>query len=275
MISRFCVLFLVIFLVAGSVTVWGSPSSVNVVVFEQSDRTFLIPDAMIYIDGQFGAKTDSNGTYNLSYTGAPPVLKVTKAGYSEWTGTPSVNDTAVLVPLQIRNCTYNVHILDSDTFLPVSDAIISVSPTQYGKDEYKTGSNGSVTMHLRTEQAYNLEISSKGYQPTHDTIVTGFENKDVQYSISRNDRISVMITDADDKRVIADALIVMDGKSSGKTNDKGILTTNLTRDEDHTLEVSAPGYENIKSNKTVGANDLILEIELKRQHSTIFVSVFD
>ncbi|MFH0967686.1 MAG: carboxypeptidase regulatory-like domain-containing protein [Methanobacteriota archaeon] len=260
--------------IAGLLT--GVPASaLNIMVFEQSDRTAPVPLALIYSDGEYSATTDENGTYNLSYEGDPPLLRIAKAGYRDWIGTPAVNDTLLLVPLQIRNCTYSIQVFDADSLLPVEGAQVR---TGYGADTVRQGhtdANGTVTLPLRSEQVYDLTITMRNYQPVRDKLVTGFENIDIQYSLIRNDRISVLVKDAQGGQVISDAVIFADGQESGKTNEKGILTTNLSRGIDHTLEVVAPGYEKTVLQKKPEDEDLIFDINLIRLKSPVFVSVYD
>ena len=107
-------------LILGFIIIGVPVCALNIMVFEQTDRTVPIPQALIYTNEEYTATTNENGTYNLSYEGDPPALRIAKAGYREWTGTPKVNDTLLLVPLQIRNCSYSIQVFDADTLLPLS-----------------------------------------------------------------------------------------------------------------------------------------------------------
>jgi len=247
----------------------------NIMVFEQTDRTAPIPQALIYTNGEYAATTNENGTYNLSYEGVPPALRIAKAGYREWTGTPLVNDTLLLVPLQIRNCTYSIQVFDADTLLPLPDLQVKASLADGTVRQNHTSSNGSVLLPLRTEQVYDLTITGGKYQTIRDKLVTGFENTAVQYSMIRNDRISLLVQDAQTKHPVADVQVFTDGKDSGKTNEKGILITNMSRGVDHMIEARSPGYEKTILQKNPGEEDLILDVSLIPLKSTVFVSVYD
>nr|WP_319538916.1 carboxypeptidase-like regulatory domain-containing protein [uncultured Methanospirillum sp.] len=247
----------------------------NIMVFEQTDRTAPIPQALIYTNGEYAATTNENGTYNLSYEGVPPALRIAKAGYREWTGTPLVNDTLLLVPLQIRNCTYSIQVFDADTLLPLPDLQVKASLADGTVRQNHTSSNGSVLLPLRTEQVYDLTITGGKYQTIRDKLVTGFENTAVQYSMIRNDRISLLVQDAQTKHPVADVQVFTDGKDSGKTNEKGILITNMSRGVDHMIEARSPGYEKTILQKNPGEEDLILDVALIPLKSTVFVSVYD
>ncbi len=247
----------------------------NIMVFEQTDRTAPIPQALIYTNGEYAATTNENGTYNLSYEGVPPALRIAKAGYREWTGTPLVNDTLLLVPLQIRNCTYSIQVFDTDTLLPLPDLQVKASLPDGTVRQNRTGPNGSVLLPLRSEQVYDLTITGGKYQTIRDKLVTGFENTAVQYSMIRNDRISLLVQDAQTKHPVADVQVFTDGKDSGKTNEKGILITNMSRGVDHMIEARSPGYEKTILQKNPGEEDLILDVSLIPLKSTVFVSVYD
>lgn len=249
--------------------------ALNIMVFEKTDRTVPIPQALIYANGEYTATTNENGTYNLSYEGDPPALRIAKAGYRDWIGTPSVNDTLLLVPLQIRNCTYSIHVFDADSLLPLSGLQVRASLGDGTMQQNPTDSNGSVTLPLKTEQVYDLTITGRNYQTIREKLVTGFENAAVQYSMIRNDRISLLVQDGNTHHPVSDVQITTDGKQLGVTNEKGILITNLTRGVDHMIEAMAPGYEKTLLQKNPGEEDLIIDLTLVPLKSTIFVSVYD
>jgi len=247
----------------------------NIMVFEQTDRTAPIPQALIYMNGEYTATTDENGTYNLTYEGDPPSLRIVKAGYREWTGIPLVNDTLLLAPLQIRNCTYSIQVFDADTLLPLSGIQVKAGQLDGTVCQNHTDSNGSVVFPLKAEQVYDLTISGGKYQTIRDKLVTGFENNAVQFSMIRNDRISLLVQDIKTKHPIPDVLLSIDGKSSGETNEKGILVTNMSRGVNHMIEAISPGYEKTILQKNPGEEDLILDVALVPLKSTVFVSVYD
>lgn len=247
----------------------------NIMVFEQTDRTAPIPQALIYTNGEYAATTNENGTFNLSYDGYPPTLRIAKAGYRDWTGKPLVNDTLILVPLQIRNCSYTIQVFDADTLLPLPDIQVKAGLPDGTMRQNRTNSNGTALLSLRTEQVYDLTIAGGTYQTIRDKLVTRFEDTATQYSMIRSDRISLHVLDADTKHPVADVQILTDGKDSGKTNAKGILITNMSRGVDHMIEARSPGYEKTILQKNPGEEDLILDVALVPLKSTVFVSVYD
>ncbi|HWQ67410.1 MAG TPA: hypothetical protein VN372_11120 [Methanospirillum sp.] len=252
----------------------GPVCALNIIVFEQSDRTAAIPEALIYTDGEYTARTDANGSYNLTYEGEPPVIRVTKAGYRDWSGTPVANDTLVLVPMQVRNCTLTVKVFDADTLLPAPGVHIRVGIDDNTIQEGYTNTEGSVILPLRAEQVYDLVITAKNYQTVRDNLVTGFDNTAMQYSLIRNDRISVQVKDLQDGNFVSDAIIRVDNHEAGKTNEHGIVITNLTRGTEHTIEAVAQGYEETRLQKMIGEDELIIDLSLVREKSPAFVSVY-
>ncbi len=250
-------------------------SSLTLIVYEQSDRTAPVPEALVYTNGIISGKTNLDGSYNFSMEGVPPSIRVAKAGFSDWTGTPLENDTLVLVPLTIRNACYIVEVLDGDTLLPISDATVEAVGIDQEKIVNVTDGSGKTMLPLKTEQVYNLQITAPLYQIERDTIVTGFENLTGQYSLVKNDRLSVRVADSADVSPIPDAMVTIDGIGVGKTNERGILITSLNRDGEHKIEISAAGYDSESIAKRIGAEELLIDFLLNRQHTTIFISVFD
>ena len=253
----------------------GVPASaLNVMVFEQTDKTAPIPEALIYANGEYIATTDSNGTYNLTYEGDPPSLRIAKAGYRDWTGVPPLNDTLLLAPLQARNCSFLIQVFDADTLLPIQGALVRAGIEDSDVGRSISEENGSVVLSLRSEQVYDLVISSRNYQTIRDKLVTGFENGEKQYSMIKNDRLSLYVKDSLDNKPVAGALLRADGVDLGKTSENGILITNLSRGVDHTIEADAGGYEKTVLAINPSDKDLILDLSLIRLKSHVFVSVY-
>lgn len=254
--------------------VWIPVSAVQIMVFEQTDKTAPIYQALIYANGDYIAATDLNGTYNLSYEGDPPSLRIAKAGYRDWTGSPHVNDTLVLAPMQSRNTTYTLHVFDADTLLPVQGAMVRVNE-ELEEGRTQTGVNGTATLSLRSEQVYDLVITSQNYQTFRDKLVTGFEDGQKQYSMIKKDRLSLFVKDGADSHPVSGAELLADGVLIGRTNEKGILITNLSRGQDHTIDVHADGYARTTTVISPMEDDLIIDLTLSRQRSDVFVSVYD
>lgn len=252
-----------------------SASSVTVVVFEQSDKTSLIPEAIIYSDGTIAGKTDISGAYNLSYEGSPPLIRVAKGGYTDWTGSPSANDTALLVPLQIRNSTLHVEVYDADSLLPIGYCSLLVTDEDGAEQESQCGPDGKGVIPLRTDQVYKIKISAQNFQPAYDTVVTSQDNSTVQYSLVRNDRISIRIADAVSGYPIPAATLAVDNRTAGGTNDRGVLVTNMSRNMEHSFDVFAEGYDPVHLVRMVAFDDQVIDIPLNKAKSTIFVSVYN
>lgn len=252
-----------------------SGSSVMVIVFEQSDRTALIPEAIIYADGKIAGKTDLNGAFNLSFEGYHPNIRVAKGGYTDWTGTFAENDTAILVPLQVRNSTLFVEVFDADTLIPVQNAHIIATSEDGSREDGYTGPEGKIQLALRSDKVYNLEITAQNFQVVHDTIVTSGDSSTVQYSLVRNDRISIRVLDSLSGYPVTSAHVQIDGTKAGITNDRGVLISNTSRNVEHIFDISAEGYESTHLARSISFEDQVVDIPLVKAKTTIFVSVYN
>jgi len=252
-----------------------SASSVMIIAYEQTDKTALIPEAIIYADGVIKGKTDLNGEYNLSYEGDPPIIRLVKGGYTDWTGSPSVNDTALLVPMDVRNSSLNVEIYDADTATPVQNSQISIMGEDGSEYDGRTGPDGRSIISLKPDQVYNIRIQTRDFQPVNDTIVTNIDNTTVQYSLVRNDRISIRTTDSNTNRPIPNVNVQIDGNLAGITNERGILVTNTSRNQEHIFNLDAVNYEPVRQARIVTDQDKLIEFSLTEGKGTVFVSVYD
>jgi hypothetical protein len=268
------VCFLLVLLPA--VPLFTSPvQAFYITAFEQPDRNAPVSQALIYSDGQYVGITDRYGIYNLTYEGEPPKILVKKSGYHEWAGTPSRNDTLLLVPLQVRNCSYTILISDADTMLPVKGARVVAGTGGFLIQQGITGPDGTIVLPLRAEQVYNLTISVENYHEIREKLVTGTEDTRVRYSPIRTDRITIRVKDSRDGHPVTGTEITVDNRSAGMTNDTGILVTNLTRETGYSLEAAAPGYEKTKMEVTPGVGDQVIELTLIKQKLPIVITVYD
>lgn len=252
-----------------------SASSVMVIVFEQSDRTVLIPEAIIYADGEIAGKTDLNGAFNLQFEGFRPNIRVAKGGYTDWMGAPSENDTAILVPLQVRNSTLHVEVFDADSLIPIRDARIAATSEDGILHEGFSGYDGKVDLPLRADQVYNLEINAQDFQQERDIIVTGGNASTVQYPLVRNDRISIKVTDSVTGSPVPLAKIQIDGALAGISNDRGVVISNTSRNVEHFFDISAEGYDPVHLSRAISFEDQVVDFPLTKAKSTLFISVYN
>jgi len=263
-----------IFVITGVII--GSPvCALTIMVYEQSDRTIPVSEAVIYADEKYVGTTDIHGSLTLPHDGAPPAIRVARAGYREWKGIPHINDSLVLVPLETRNVRYTIQVHDADSKVPVSGALITSIGDETKTWQDITGSNGTSVISLRSEQIYNLSISANTYQDLHETLTTGTDDTMVRYSLKRDDGISLRVMDLDDRHPVPDTLITLNSVPAGRTDEKGVLVTSLSREVNHSVEVAALGYEPFTTLIHPGKSDGIVDLLVKKQKPSAFVAVYD
>ena len=250
-------------------------SSVMIIVFEQSDRTVLIPEAIVYADGKIAGKTDINGAFNLNFEGYQPVVRVAKGGYTEWTGSPAENDTAILVPLQVRNSTLHVEVFDADTFVPVQDAYIVITAEDGTRQEARSGSEGKAGSWRqgRPGLQYRDHCTQFSGSPRHHCHWRGFDKCSV--SLVEMTVYPYVSSAPTGSIPIQSAHIQIDGIKAGTTNDRGILISNTSRNIEHIFDISADGYEPAHVARIISFEDQVVDFPLVKAKSTVFVSVYN
>ena len=79
-------------------------------------------------------------------------------------------------------------IFDTDSALPVSNAVVKLSGINSTDQTNKTDSTGSVVFPVVAEGVYTVTIDAPNYQERTAVIEMGTEDKTVQYLLLRSDR---------------------------------------------------------------------------------------
>ena len=253
-----------------------SASSVMVVVFEQSDKTALIPDAIVSANGTIVGKTGMNGEFNMSYEGNPPVIMVSKVGYNEWAGTPTLNNATLLVPLGPRNNNLTVEVYNADNISPIKKYQISISGEDGSVYDGMVKTDGSFYVPLKSGQDYTLRIRIPDNRQILNTTDSDKGKITDQYQVVKNEPFSLIVTDSISSKPISGAIIRIDGQSAGVTDQRGLVNISTGRNQEHSLNIETPGYEPYHQNRTITEQDRLVVIPLiKGNNTTVFVSVYD
>jgi uncharacterized membrane protein len=101
------------------------------------------------------------------------------------------------------------------------------------------------------------------------------ENKQVEYYLLSGNRFSFVITDKDTKEPVADAEVRLNSVLAGKTDERGILSTPVTRGKLYTIEIKKDGYETSTESRTISDSDALYSTEITKAQLGAFVYVYD
>jgi len=222
-------------------------SSVQAVILQISVRDIsdnsTIPQATIFLNGTSYAKTDNNGEVSITHSGLDDqLIKVTMAGYKDWENLVGKNETSVVVNLSRKSLILKVNLYDSDSLGFVSGARVNISAENLTQTKL-TDVKGSAAFDVNATTLYSIRITATDYLSREGVIDVGTETMDVQYWLLPSNRFSFVIQDKEGLRAVPDAEVRIDGVLAGRTDARGILTSPVSRDKIHTIEITKTGYQ--------------------------------
>ncbi len=166
-------------------------------------------------------------------------------------------------------------IFDTDSALPVSNAVVKLSGINSTDQTNKTDSTGSVVFPVVAEGVYTVTIDAPNYQERTAVIEMGTEDKTVQYLLLRSDRFSILVFDSRDQSPVPGAEVFIDGDSKGKTDQNGILTLEIPRNKVYNLKIVKSGYTDYLEKRSIGDNEAVVNIPLAVESNKASLTVFN
>jgi hypothetical protein len=249
-------------------------TDLQITVLDSIDNV-TIPHATVYVNGAVSGLTSNHGQFLLVHNGLNDQrIRITMIGYDDWEKTVAKNDTALLVNLSRKALTMTVRLYDSDNLGPVAGALVNISALNTTQSKL-TGAAGTATFGVNASVLYSIDITSPNYQPRSATVDVGSEDKAVEYYLLSGNRFSFVVKDKDSKVPVSGAEIYLNTVLAGKTDERGILNTPVTRGRLYTIEVKKDGYAVISESKIIGESDALYTTEIRKTPLGAFVYVYD
>jgi hypothetical protein len=264
------VVFLCLLLLCGAV----QATDLKITVLDSIDNV-TIPHATVYVNGQMYGITNNNGQFLLVHNGLnDQYVRVAMLGYDDWQKTVPKNDTAVLVNLSRKALTLTVKLFDSDNLGPVPGAFVNLS-AQNATQGKVSGAAGTATFGVNASMLYSIEITAPNYEPRSGSVDVGMEDKAVEYYLLSGTRFSFVVKDKDTKAPISGAEVLLNGVLAGKTDERGILSTPVTRDKQYTIEIRKDGYDTASESRVISGSDALYTTEIAKAPLGAFVYVYN
>ncbi|MDD4137685.1 MAG: carboxypeptidase-like regulatory domain-containing protein [Methanoregula sp.] len=269
--SRFLFALLFILLLCSSAQ---ATTSLLITVQDNIDNSTL-SHATVFVNGANYARTNANGQVYLTHSGlTDQEIQVSMSGYNDWSQTVSKNATVLLVNLSRKTLTFTVDLYDSDTLGPISGASINLTADNTSQMK-QTDTKGSATFAVTAATLYSIDINAANYQSRSSTIDMGTENQEVQYKLLSGNSFSFVVKDKDTSKAIPGAEIRINAVLAGKTDDRGILITPVTRGKTYTLELKKDGYQTYTESRAISESDAVYYASLSKAPIGAFVYVID
>lgn len=234
-----------------------------------------IPHATVFVNSANYARTNALGQAYLTHSGLnDQEIGVSMSGYDDWKQTVNKNTTTLLVNLSRKTLTFTVDLFDSDTMSPISGASVNISAENLTQMK-QTDTTGSAVFAVNATTIYSVDITAPNYQSRSELVDMGTENQDVQYKLLSGNSFSFVVKDKDSGKAISGAEVRLNSVLSGKTDERGILITPVSRGKSYNIEIRRDGYQTSSETRTISSSDAIFYTTLSKAPVGVFVYVVD
>jgi len=267
---RFLFALLCLILLCSSV----QATNLQITVQDSIDNT-SIPHATVFVNGANFARANNLGQVYLTHSGLNDLnILISMNGYDDWNRLVSRNETSLLVNLTRKSLSLKVILYDSDTYLPVSGALVNIS-AENSTQAKNTDATGSATFGVKATTLYSVDITAASYQPRSGTVDMDTENREIQYWLLSGNRFAIEIKDKDGKAPVSDAEVRINSVLIGKTDAKGRLIIPVTRGKTNLIEITKTGYQPLTESRVISDADAIYSVEITKASIGAFIYVFD
>jgi hypothetical protein len=249
-------------------------TNLQITVLDSIDNV-TIPHAVVFVNGAEFARTNNYGQFLLVHNGLDDQrIRITMDGYDDWEKTVLRNETSLLVNMSRKALTLTVRLYDSDTLGPVSGALVNIS-VENSTQSKESGTTGTVTFGVNASMVYSIAITSPVYGPHSDKVNVGIENKQTEYALLSGNRFSFVVRDKDTKSPVTGAEVYLNSALAGKTDERGILITPVTRGALYKIEIKKDGYEMVSESRTLSTSDALYNAEISKAPLGAFVYIYN
>jgi len=268
--SRFLFLLLCLFILCSA----AQATDLQITVRDNIDNV-SIPHATVFVNGVNYALTNNNGEALLVHNGLnDQLIRVTMIGYDDWEHTVAKNDTIVFVNLSRKALTLTVKLFDSDNLGPVTGALVNISAFNSTQGK-QSGAAGTATFGVNASVLYSIAITAPNYEPRSGTVDVGTEDKIAEFYLLSGNRFSFVVKEKESKVPISGAEVYLNAVLAGKTDERGVLSTPVTREKLYTIVIKKEGYDTVSESRVISEADALDTIEIAKAPLGAFVYVYD
>lgn len=234
-----------------------------------------LPHATVFVNGANYARTNALGQAYLTHSGLnDQEIAVSMSGYDDWKQTVSKNETVLLVNLSRKTLSFTVHLFDSDSLSPITGANVNISAENLTQMK-QTDISGSAVFAVNATTLYSVDITALNYQSRSELVDMGTENQEVQYKLLSGNSFSFVVKDKDSGQALSGAGVSLNNVLAGKTDERGILITPISRGKPYIISIAKDGYQTSTETRSISASDAIFYATLSKAPVGAFVYVVD
>ena len=204
---------------------WLLPANRFSFMVKDKNSLAAVPDAEVRIDGSLAGKTDMRGVLTLPVIrGKEYAIEIKKSGYKTFTESRIITETDALYPVLLFAVPVGAFISVYDEHqAPVNGTDIYINGTllgttnQYGRSSFPSLVAGS----------YTVEVRKTGYAMVNRTLLLTNTSEDYSFEIPFENADLTIFVQEQDKKMVPNATIMINGNTMGVTDDHGQFMTRV------------------------------------------------
>lgn len=234
---------------AKTVQYWLFSNNLLAIQVRDGETSAPLKGAEVFIDSTSAGVTDADGRLPLHLERAKRYsLRVTAPDYQAYQESRYLEVDDVLLKVALSKSAYPVSITAfNEATKPVEGAEVYLNGTLQGK----TSQYGRFMLPEIHAGTYLITVKAPGYADWSVTRQITGQGEDIVAELGY-DRASVTIrAEGPDRKAIADAVIVIDGKVAGVTDSLGCFKTALATNRVYAVTATHEGYRNASVNPEI------------------------
>lgn len=220
-----------------------------VIEIKDKDGKAPVPDAEVRIDSALVGKTDTKGRLVIPVNrGNSYTLEIKKSGYQTYTESRIISDADAIYSVEISKAPIGAFIYVYDeNHAPLNGADVYINGNFAGT----TNQYGRCTFPSLVLGTYPVEIRKTGYATVSRSIQVANANDDYTFDMSLESSDLTILVQDNDKKVIPDAGISINGNVLGVTDAQGNYNTKLKFNALYNITATKDGYQSASIQKQV------------------------
>ena len=222
---------------------WLFSSDLLAVQVRDGATSVPIEGAEVFVDGSRAGATDVDGRLPLHLQREKRYsLRITAPDYQPYQEERYLGAGDVFLPVHLSKSAYPVSVTAfCEAMKPVEGAEVSLNGTLQGK----TNQYGRLALSDIHAGTYELLVRAPGYEDWSVTRQISGKGEDIVADL-KYDRASVTVrVEGPDRKAVAGAVIIIDGRTAGVTDSLGCFKTALTTNRVYAVAAARDGYQNV------------------------------
>ncbi|MDN7026170.1 hypothetical protein FGU65_15005 [Methanoculleus sp. FWC-SCC1] len=219
---------------------WLYRSDKFAVLVQDSQTRQPLAGAAVAIDSVPAGTTGADGLLPLHLQREQRYsIQVEKPDYQTYRADRLIAADDVLLTVPLARSTYPVSIMAFDeTKRPVENAEVVINGTWQGR----TDSYGRYGLQSVEAGSYLIEVSASGFQTWTEICRIDRSGEEIIADLACDQADVTVVTADSGDRVLAGAVVLVDGQQVGTTDEQGTIRTSLKASETYNVSASLDGY---------------------------------